>query len=176
MKTFSEAYALTESFAIRYIKLVMAIVVVLVALSLRGCFSSNESQFPTVVRTDTNRVAEMAEPVRKVPIPERWQPATVWIYLPDTIARSKVEKGDIVTSTKFAGGRLVVEKISPIGISTKAEYKVPELAAVWVDVEGNVNIVEDKKAKRREWWRKSGNKVLIGAALVGGFVLGTTIK
>lgn len=127
---------------------------------------------PTVVqsegRIDTVYINKVL-PRDTVMIPSA--PQIVRIYLPDTAARAKAEKGDIVTAVNVSRNLVTVEKLDPRGIGIRQEYHLPELAAVRIDGNGQAQITPDRKAKRQKFWRKMA---VIGSG-VGGLIVGLAL-
>lgn len=174
MKSFSQAYALTEAFAVRYIKLVFVLVAVLVWLSLRGCLKRETSPFALPQPTDTVRVAKKAV-IKAIPKPEHWPVAIVTIYEKDTVLRAEAEKKDIILTGKVENKQVELTTIAPNGEVKLFTFNIPDIPSIITFDNGGIKVVEDKKAKRKSVAKKIGNKVLIGAALVGSFFLGRAI-
>ena len=129
---------------------------------------------PTVVqqpgRIDTVYVGKPM-PIAVIDTAAATKPAKVVVHTADTAARTKAEKQDIITAVEVNRNLVVVEKLDPRGIGIRQEYKLPELAAVKIDGNGQAQISPDRQAKRRKFLRKVG----IVAAGAGGFVLGLVL-
>lgn len=128
--------------------------------------------WPAPDKTDSVTVNHPIHITQTDPI-KRFPPTTVYVYVPDTLARAKVEKQDIITDVSIQNGLIDVEKISPRGVGIKQEYHIPQLAGIRIDGQGMVVITDDKKARHKAWWQKVGRRALLVGTFVGGIFIGT---
>lgn len=95
---------------------------------------------------------------------------------PDTTLRKQVEKGDIILGEKLQDGKLQEQKIDSSGRVTESTYDVKPTDKIAIDSKGDIEITEDKKAERKETFRKVVKDVEIGGAFTIGFILGRATK
>ena len=93
------------------------------------------------------------------------KPATVYVYPEDTILRNVVEQKNIITGINIRRGNIFnktdfikIDKISPLGIITSNEYKMPPLRLIKIDLNGGMQV----KKKRYP-----GLKMIAGALAIG---------
>ena len=129
---------------------------------------------------DTVRKKEFIhDTVRLVKTVYRFKPSKVVVYeKPDTLRRAAIAADTLISGLELSGNCLEIQTISPLGISTVADFKLPEPAMLHltIDHKGNLEVQPDWKAirrlERRKKWRKVGNWVL----MAGAFAVGVLVK
>jgi hypothetical protein len=176
MKNPLEIYSLTESYAVRYIKIVFLLVAVLLFFSLKGCFKPQPSPFALPHQTDTIRIAKKAV-LKPIPKAEHWPVAIVTIYEKDTTMRTRAEKEDILLNGKIQDGHAEITTITPGGEVKLFTFDIPKIPGVAIIDATGLSFVPDKKAKRKETWKSIWKGVKIaGLAAASGFVIGKATK
>ncbi len=114
-------------------------------------------------------------PKIEIKIKERIKPYPVYIYLPDTARRKKLEKETIINSIQAKGNDLIIQTINPKGIIFENDYKLPDpMPPLKIDANGNMAIdkKQDRKEKRKIVWKKiKKTTTMVGVVLIA-FVIG----
>ncbi len=114
-------------------------------------------------------------PKIEVQIKERIKPYPVYIYLPDTARRKKLEKETIINSIQTKGNDLIIQTINSKGIIFENDYKLPDpMPPIKIDANGNMAIdkKQDRKEKRKIVWKKiKKTTTMVGVVLIA-FVVG----
>ncbi len=136
-------------------------------LMIKSCKLNKAKQ-----EAEVNRVPDtiyVSKPYKVVEIKKEYieKPVKVFVYLKDTALRKAAEHSDIITGIDFKSGNLFhkmdfikVDKISPLGLITSNEYKMPEVREIKIDLKGNVEV----KKKRHIPLKIIGTAFIIGTS------------
>ena len=109
----------------------------------------------------------------------RFKPSKVVVYeKPDTLRRAAIAADTLISGLELSGNCLEIQTISPAGISSVADFKLPEptMLHLTIDHKGNLEVLPDwkaiRKANRKARWRKVGNWCLMS----GAFMVGVVVK
>jgi hypothetical protein len=154
------------------------IVLFALALLIQLCTvlkSPEEVPYRQPHKTDTVKVEKIQKPVAADPIP----PKRVVLAMADTVKRKAAERGTILRGVELKRDLVKVYSINPEGISQVTEIPdIPIRLPLVIDSAGNVAVdqKELKRIRRKEKWRKIGNKVLIVGSFVAGVALAAAIQ
>lgn len=135
--------------------------------------SKEEPKRGDKTRPDTVIVKE----VEKIKIVERAVPYAVEKQVdPDTALRNALEKyGNIITGVELRNNKLEVSRIDTAGRILKEIHETGVADHIKIDSSGAVEILEDKKKKRREKIKKIIRTARDGAILIGAVWLGSKL-
>lgn len=137
---------------------------------------------PAVMPADTTYHRTLPELPRIKPRPVA--PVVVQISLAaDTTKRRQVERKPVITRIRTTPLRkrkelVEVDYIDPAGIETRVITELPR--GTW-EVRGDTiaPVLQDRRSRRREWWRKAGRTAkhvaIVAGAAAGGVALGKAI-
>lgn len=131
----------------------------------RECSPSQPQLQRQLTKEDT---IQKNKPARVIEAGQPLQPQKVFVYVRDTIWRNRSEKADIITGVKFKDNRVMIQRITPDALPLENSYIVPvSLPSMEIDQAGNLAF-NDKKEKRKKFWRKVGTGLAVGGAFVAG--------
>lgn len=155
-------------------KIIYALLAVIAAIILAWLLWPSPPAPLGITRIDTVFVSKPL-PIQHIDSASITLPYRVLIYKKDSIARQQAEKQDIITYVAIERGVLIIDKLTPRGIGIREEHKLPELAKIEIDGTGKTSVIEDKRAKRKKWWRKAGHKAAVVGAAVAGVLVGSKL-